>query len=54
MKENISTFIILKTIGIPRKKMFQAIKRRKLLLQSINITNKNTKLKLNKKSIEKL
>lgn len=54
MKENISTFTILKTIGIPRKKMFQAIKKRKLLLQAINITNKNTKTKINKKNLERL
>lgn len=54
MKENISTFTILKTIGIPRKKMFQVIKKRKLLLEAINITNKNTKLKINKKNLERL
>lgn len=54
MKENISTFTILKTTGICRKKMFQAIKKRKLLLQAINNTNKNTKIKLTKKNIEKL
>lgn len=53
MKENISTFTILKNVGISKKKLFQSIKIRKLLIEAINNTNKNTKLKLTKKNIEK-
>lgn len=52
MKENISTFTILKNVGISKKKLFQSIKIRKLLIEAINNTNKNTKLKLTKKILK--